>query len=56
MKKKTIKCWGIPYGLTSNKLQTEEVTIEMSCKTIKEFKEFMQKKGHKLTGKPYIVK
>lgn len=49
---KTIKCWGIPYGLTSK--QTEELTIEMRCKTIREFKNRMKESGHKLTSKPYI--
>jgi len=58
MKKyKTIKCWGIPFGNTErNKFQTEEVTIEMRCSSIKEFKEICKKEGHKLIGKPYVSK
>ena len=53
MKTKTIKCWGIVYGLTHNKEKTESITIEMKCKSIKQFKEVCKKKGHKLTGEPY---
>ena len=54
--KRTIKCWGIPYGLTTNKNQTESVTIESKCNSIEEFKAECKKKGHKLTGEPYIKK
>ena len=54
---KTIKCWGIPYGNNpENQFQTEEVTIEMRCSSIKEFKEICKKEGHKLIGKPYVSK
>jgi uncharacterized membrane protein len=49
----TLKCWGIPFGLTSNKEQTEEVTIEMKRISIKEFKEECKREGHKLTDKVY---
>ena len=55
-KVKTIKCWGIPYGNTTSKDQIEEWTIEMRCRTIKEFKEICEQDGHKLTGKPYVSK
>lgn len=50
---KTIKCWGIIYGNTINKEQTEEVTIEMRCKTIQSFKDKCKNEGHKLTSEPY---
>ena len=53
---KTIKCWGIPYGNQSNNLETEEITIEMKCKTIIDFKKKCKKEGHKLTGVPYTFK
>ena len=52
---KTIKCWGIPHGL-KNQNKTEEVTIEMKCSSIKEFKQYMKDHGHKLTGEPYVAK
>ena len=53
---KTIKCWGIPYGNKPDNFNTEEITIEMRCKTIKEFKKNCAEQGHKLTNTPYIVK
>ena len=53
---KTIKCWGIPYGNKLNNTNTEEITIEMQCRTIKEFKEQCKKEDHKLTGSPYVLK
>lgn len=54
--KKVIKCWGVPYGKIINKEQTEEITIEMQCATIKEFKEECEKEGHRLSGNPYLSK
>jgi hypothetical protein len=48
----SIKCWGIPYGETS-KGGTGEMTIQMDCSSIKEFKKEAKKQGIKLTGKPY---
>lgn len=53
MKSKKVKCWGIPYGLTTKKNETQEMTIEMGNVTVDEFKEYCKKEGHKLTGKPY---
>ena len=50
---KTIKCWGIVYGNTTKKEETESVTIEKRCKTIQYFKDECEKEGHKLTAEPY---
>ena len=50
---KTIKCWGIVYGLLDDK-KTEIVTMEATCESIKNFKKACFENGHKLVGKPYI--
>ena len=50
---KTIKCWGIVYGLISKKA-TESITIECECASISDFKKACFDAGHKLIGKPYI--
>ena len=53
-KQKTVRCWGIPYGLTTNP-NGQEVTIEMRASSIKEFREKAAAEQIKLTGKPYTA-
>ena len=55
MRTKTIKCWGIPFGLNHPE-KTQEITIQDTCKSIADFKDKCQKLGHKLTDKPYRSK
>jgi hypothetical protein len=50
---KTIKCWGIPYGLKDPK-KTEAMTIQSYHNSIEEFEEYCKNEGHKLIEKPYF--